>query len=107
MPVCASGIALGMSEFAGTVHVHKLWSLGILLITPGLVLVAVHFGGLTPERMRPWGGIFGVACVGLWIVLMALDDPRVDFVSAFMLSFFLTIEWIAWFERRSEKRHTP
>jgi hypothetical protein len=96
-----------MNEFLRTIPAHKLWSLAILIITPGLVLVAVRFGALTPERVRPWGAFFGVICIGLWIVLIAMDDPRVDFVMAFTLSFTATIEWIAWFERRSAKHRTP
>jgi|SRR5690242_6915893 Sec-independent protein secretion pathway component TatC len=89
-----------MSEFLGSFHAHKLWSLAILFVTPVLVVVAVRFGGLTLERMRHWIRILVVILLGLWIVLRALDDPRVDFVSAFMISFLATVEWIAWFERR-------
>jgi hypothetical protein len=95
-----------MSEFLGSFHAHKVWSLAILFITPVLVVVAVRFGGLTLERMRPWGGILVIACMGLWIVLMALDDPRSDFVGSFMVSFSVTVEWIAWFDRRSAEKNT-
>lgn len=88
-----------MSEFFRAMPAHKLWSMAILFVTPVLLLVSFRFG-LTIEKTRPWGWRLGVISLGLWIVLMATDDPRVDFVTAFMLSFFTTIEWVAWFERR-------
>ena len=93
-----------MSESLGPFHANKIWSLAILFGTPVLVVVAVRFGGLALEKLRTWGGILNVILLVLWIVLMALDDPRVDYLSSFMISFFATVEWIAWFERRAEKR---
>jgi membrane protein implicated in regulation of membrane protease activity len=96
-----------MSEFLGAIPAHKFWSLAILFITPVLVLVAVRFGELTPENTQPWSGILCLACAGLWIVLMALDDPRADYVTSLMISLGTTLAWIDWFKRRSEKRRTP
>jgi hypothetical protein len=95
-----------MSQFLGSVQPHKLWVLAIIFITWGLLFATFRFRVLTLERLRPWGWLLGVACIGLFIVLMAIDDPRADYLSAFMLSFFVAVEWIGWSERRSAKQPT-
>ncbi len=95
-----------MSEFLSTIPAHKLWVLAIIFITMGLLFAASRFDVLSLERLRPWGAILGVVCIVLWIVLMAIDDHRADYLSAFLLSFVVTVEWIGWFERRSAKQPT-
>ena len=84
-------------------HAHKLWILATILITWGLLFLTFRLGGLTLERLRPWGALLVLACLGAWIVLLAMDDPRADFVMAFALSLNVAVEWIAWLERRSAK----
>jgi hypothetical protein len=84
-------------------HAHKFWSLAIVLITWGLLFLAFRMGGLTLEKLRPWGALLCLASLGAWIVLFAMDNPYADFDMAFLLSFAVAVEWIAWFERRSRK----
>jgi hypothetical protein len=70
-------------------------------------LLGVRFGGLTLEKLRPWGNFFGVASLAAWTVLVALDSPYADLAMLLLLSFTLSVRWIDWFERRASLRSGP
>lgn len=85
------------------IHSHKLLFLLVVPATWSAFFLGVHFGGLTVEKLRPWGGIFAVATLVLLPVLVALDSPYADVAMLLSFSFTLSVEWIAWFERRAKQ----
>jgi hypothetical protein len=89
------------------VHAHKLWLLAIFLITPGFLFIAVRFGGLTLERLRPWGALFGVVGTALFIAFLVMNDRRADFGIAFLLSILIAMPCIERFEPRFAKKPAP
>jgi hypothetical protein len=82
---------------------RTVWLLVVIAITAGVLFAGSRFGGLTLDKFRPWGAFIAVAGLGAWVALKATRSPHADFIMAFLLSFVVTVEWIAWFERRSQK----
>ena len=71
-----------------------IWSVSFL---------GVRFGGLTVEKLRPWGLFFAVANLAVWAMLVALDSPYAGLAMGLLLSFTVSIEWVTWFERRAKR----
>jgi hypothetical protein len=84
-------------------HTHKLLFLLVVPATWSVLFLAVRFGELTLDKLRPWGSLFVVACMPAWIVLFALDSPYADLAMLLVLSITLFVEWMAWFERRAKR----
>ena len=82
---------------------RTVWLLVVIAITAGVLFAGFRFGGLTLDKFRPWGAFVAVVGLGGWILLKAMKSPYADFDMAFLLSFVVTVEWIAWFERRLHK----
>jgi hypothetical protein len=84
-------------------HTHKLL---FLLVAPGIwsvLFLIVRFGGLTLDKLRPWGRFFLIASMAVWIVLFVLDSPFADLAMELALSLTMFFEWTAWFERRAKR----
>jgi hypothetical protein len=85
-------------------YTAKVLILSIPLPTWGALFLAFRFGGLTLDKLRPWGALLAFGSLGAWIVLVALDSPYAHAAMSFLLSFVVGVEWIAWFERRSKRQ---
>ena len=84
-------------------HTHKLLFLLVVPTIWSILFLIVRFGGLTPDKLRPWGHFFAIASMAAWIVLFALDSPFADLAMSLVFSFTLFFEWLAWFERRTTR----
>ncbi|HET6930721.1 MAG TPA: hypothetical protein VFI45_10415 [Candidatus Acidoferrum sp.] len=63
----------------------------------------VRFRAFTLDQLRPWGNFFAIASIAAWTILMAMDSPYEDLAMLLLLSFTVSVEWIAWHERRRKK----
>jgi hypothetical protein len=59
-------------------HTHKLLVLLVVPVIWSIPYLAARFGVLTLLKLRPWGSIFVLACMAVWVLLFALDSPYAD-----------------------------